>query len=172
MKNLELKMLIAKYKLYSITWKFKFFTTGVGRSDWSFKAKILVKVITKVKYFSKKYKNVLGSINLKTPVIPPLFYSNKFASDFKDKAELFVSFSEKKCSLIKNDSKLPPWLHFLTDKRLLMVKIVNTDMLKIIQNLNPNKIYDEDKISVRMFKLCGSSMWRPLEFKFSNCLEN
>ena len=70
-------------------------------------------VITKVKYFSKKYKNVLGSIkfflnNLKTPVIPPLFYSNKFASDFKDKAELFVSFSAKKCSLIKNDSKLAP----------------------------------------------------------------
>ena len=110
--------------------------------------------------------------NRKTPVIPPLFHSNKFVSDFKEKAELFISFSAKKCSLIKNDSKLPPRLPFLTDKRLLMVKFVNTDMLKIIQNLNPNKAHDDDKISIRMFKICGSSMCRSLEFKFSNCLEN
>ena len=28
----------------------------------------------------------------KTPCIPPLFYDNKFITDFKEKAELFNSF--------------------------------------------------------------------------------
>ena len=53
--------------------------------------------------------------NRKRPVIPPLFHSNRFATDFKEKTELFISFFAKQCSLIKNDSKLPPRLHFLTD---------------------------------------------------------
>ena len=51
------------------------------------------------------------------PVIPPLFHSNKFITDVKEKAELFNTFFAKQCSLIKNDSKLPLGLHFLTDKR-------------------------------------------------------
>ena len=87
-------------------------------------------------------------------VIPPLFHNSKFITDFKEKAELFNSFFAKQCSLIKNESKLPPRLHFLTDKRLSMVKFVNNDILKIIQNLNPNKAHGHDKISIRMLKLC------------------
>ena len=55
--------------------------------------------------------------NRKIPVIPPLFHNNKFVTDFKEKAELFNSFFTKQYSLIKNGSKLPPQLHFLTDKR-------------------------------------------------------
>ena len=78
--------------------------------------------------------------NRKIPVIPPLFHNNKFVTDFKEKAELFNSFFAKQCSLIKNDSKLPPRLHFLTDKRLSTIKFVDTDILKIIRNLNPNKL--------------------------------
>ena len=45
--------------------------------------------------------------NRKIPVIiPPLFYHNKFVTDFKEKGELFNSFFAKQRSLIKNDSKL------------------------------------------------------------------
>ena len=84
--------------------------------------------------------------NRKIPVIPPLFHNNKFFTDFKVEAELFNSFFPKQCSLIKNDSKLPPRLQFLTDKRLSTVKFVNTDTSKIIQHLNPNKAHGHDKI--------------------------
>ena len=95
--------------------------------------------------------------NRKIPVIPPLFHNNKFATDFKEKAELFNSFFAKQCSLIKNYSKLPPRLRFLTDKRLSTIKFVDTDILKIIRNLNLNKAHGHDKISIRMLKICDNS---------------
>ena len=106
--------------------------------------------------------------NRKIPVIPPLFHNNKFVTDFKEKAELFNSFFAKQCSLIKNDSKLPPRLRFLTDKRLSTIKFVDTDILKIIRNLNPNKAHGHDKISIRMLKICDNSICRPLELIFNN----
>ena len=110
--------------------------------------------------------------NRTIPVIPPLFHNNKFVIYFKEKAELCNYFFAKKCSLIKNDSKLPPRLHFLTDKRLSTVKFVNTDILKIIQNLNPNKAHGHDKISIQMLKICGNSLCRSLELIFNDCLVN
>ena len=97
----------------------------------------------------------------KIPVIPPLFHSNRFVTDFKEKAEIFNSFFAKQCSLIKNERKLPPRLHFLTDKRLSIIKFVNNDILKVVQTLNPNKAHGHDKISIRLLKLCGDSLCRP-----------
>ena len=98
--------------------------------------------LSTVQKSSKVYWTLLKIFlnNRKIPVIPPLFHNNKFVTDFKEKAELFNSLFAKQCSLIKNDSKLPPRLHFLTDKRLSTIKFVDTDILKIIRNLNPNKL--------------------------------
>ena len=100
--------------------------------------------------------------NRKIPVIPPLFHNNKFVTDFKEKAELFNSFFAKQCSSNKIDSKLPPRFCFLTDKRLSTVNFVNTDILKIIQNINTNKAHGHDKMSIRMLKICENSICRPL----------
>ena len=52
-----------------------------------------------------------------------------------------------------------------TDRHLSTVKFVNTDKLKIIQNLNPNKAHGHDKISIQILKICGNS-----ELIFNNCL--
>ena len=110
--------------------------------------------------------------NRQRPVIPKLFHNNKFGTDFKEKVELFNSFFAKQCSLIKNESKLPARLHFITDKRLSTVIFVSNDILKIIQNRNPNKGHVHDKISIRMLKICGDSLCRPLELIFIHCLAN
>ena len=53
-----------------------------------------------------------------------------------------------------------------------MVKFVNNDKLKIIQNLNPNKAHVHDKINIQMLKLCGDSLCRPLELISNDCLGN
>ena len=43
-------------------------------------------------------------------------------------------------------------------------------MLKIIQNLNPNKAHGHAKISIRMLKICENSISRPLELISNDCL--
>ena len=46
------------------------------------------------------------------------------------------------------------------------------DICKIIKNLDPNKAHSHDMISIRMIKLCGISICKPLEIIFQNCLRS
>ena len=108
--------------------------------------------------------------NKKIPLIPPLFHENRFITDFKEKAEPFNSFFAKQCSLIRNDSELPTSLTFNTDNRLSTVSFSHKDVDKSIQNSNPNKAQDHDNISIRMLKICGSTIYRPLEIIFKEAL--
>ena len=105
------------------------------------------------------------------PLIPPWFHENKFVTDFKKKAELFNAFFAKQCSLTKNSSKLPLHLHYLTDNRLSSVSFSQDGIAKIIQNLDPNKAHGSDNVSIRMLKICGSSIYKPLEMIFKQCIE-
>ena len=45
------------------------------------------------------------------------------------------------------------------------------NIAKIIQNLDPNKAHGHDNISIRMLKICGSSIYRPLEMILNFCIE-
>ena len=56
--------------------------------------------------------------NKKIPIIALLFHENKFATDFKEKAELFNAFFDKQCSLIDTNSNLPNQWIYSTEKRL------------------------------------------------------
>ena len=141
------------------------------------KQKYFLRVKQKLNIIQKITKAYWGLLkfflnNSKIPVIPPLFHNNKFITDFKEKAELFISFFRKQCLLTKNNSKLPPRRHFLTVKRSSTVKFVNTDTLKIIKNLNSKKAHGHDKISIRMLKICRKSLCRPLELLFNDCVTN
>ena len=53
-----------------------------------------------------------------------------------------------------------------------MLKFLNTNILKIIQSLNPSKAHGHDKISIWMLKICEKSICRPLELMFNDCLAN
>ena len=55
--------------------------------------------------------------NKNIPLITPLFHSNRFISDFKDKAELLIEFFSNQYSLINNNSKLLTNLNHVTDRR-------------------------------------------------------
>ena len=41
----------------------------------------------------------------------------------------------------------------------------------IINKLDPNEAQGHDMISISMLKLCGDSIWKPLEIIFKNCLK-
>ena len=57
-----------------------------------------------------------------------------------------------------------------TDNRLFTVTFWHYDVGKIIQNLNPNKPHGHDNISIRMLKICDSSIYKPLYFIFKETL--
>ena len=43
------------------------------------------------------------------------------------------------------------------------------DITKLIQNLDPNKAHGHDQISIRMLKICGNTICKPLECIFQKC---
>ena len=92
-------------------------------------------------------------------------------TDFKEKAEFFNSHFATQCSLISNSSKLPSHIQYLTDNRLSCVSFSHDKIAKVIQNLDPNKAHGHDNISIRMLKVCGPSIYKPLEIIFDQCLE-
>ena len=71
---------------------------------------------------------------------------------------------------MNNAGKLPSNFMLYTDNRLSTVTFSQDDIGKIIQNLNPNKAHGHDNISIRMLKICGSSIYGPLELIFKEAL--
>ena len=51
---------------------------------------------------------------------------------------------------------------FRNDKSVSTAFFMSYDILKIIQNSNPDKIYGHDRICTRMLKVCGNSICKPL----------
>ena len=128
--------------------------------------------LTNAKKSSKAYWSVLKSFlnNKKILLFPPLFYENCFITNFKENAELFNSFFADQFSLMSNGSKLPSNFTLYTDNRLSTVTFSQDDIGKISQNLNTNKAHSHDNISIRMLKICVSSIYGPIEFIFKEAL--
>ena len=122
---------------------------------------------------SKTYWSILKNFlnNNKIPCIPPLFHENKFITNFEEKAELFNTFFANQCTLLNNSSVLPNNLVKLTNKSLHRVSFSTDCISKIINNLDPNKAYGHDMLSVRMIKLCGNSICKPLSIILNDFLK-
>ena len=85
-------------------------------------------------------------------LIPPLLVNNSFVTDFKEKANLFNEYFCKQCTPVANDSTLTPFLE-TSNEILSYLKIIASDIGKIIKALNLNKAHGHDDISIRMLKL-------------------
>ena len=122
---------------------------------------------------SKVYWSIFKSFLIgKFPCIPPLFENNEYITDFKKKKELFNSFFTNQYSLINNNSQLPRTFSYKTNERLYSIKINDDDILKIITKLDPNKAHGHDKMSIRMIKICSSSICKPLRLIFNHCIDS
>ena len=86
------------------------------------------------------------------------------------KPNFLMHFFAKECSLI-NSSKLPSHLNYLIDNRSSSVSFSQDDIAKIMQTLDLNNAYGHDDISIRMLKICGFSIYKPLEMIFEKCSE-
>ena len=121
----------------------------------------------------KKYWSLLKIIlNGKTiPCIPPIYHNDKFVSDIKKKCGLFNSYFAEQCTPLVNNSKLPSVLTVHTESLLESFYFSADHIGDIIKKLDSNKAHGHDMISICMLKLCGDSIWKPLEIILINCLK-
>ena len=129
--------------------------------------------LAKQKSNPKTYWSVLKRFlnNKKIPCILSLFHENKLVTDFSEKAEIFNSYFAKQCSLINSDSSLPCEIIKKTNNSLYSVRFSTEDILQIINSLDSNKVHGHDEISIRMLKICGFSVCRPLQIIYKSCLD-
>ena len=129
--------------------------------------------LVKQKSNPKTYWSVLKRFwnNKKIPCIPSQFHENKLVTDFREKAENFNFFFAKQCSLINSDSSLPCEIIKKTNNSLYSVRFSTEEILQIINNFDSNKAHGHDEISIRMLKICRSSVSRPLQIIYKSCLE-
>ena len=66
---------------------------------------------------------------------------------------------------------LPTYQPQLTNKCLNSIHFSSSNIAKIITHLDPNKAHDHDMLSIRMIKLCGNSICKPLSMIFNDCLD-
>ena len=123
---------------------------------------------------AKTYCSILKSLlnNKKIPSIPPLFHQNKYVTDVKKKAELLNCFFAKQCSIMNNSSELPSNVWKKTDKSISTVTFTSDAIATLMQNFDPNKAHDHDMLSIRMLKLCGKSICKPLDLIFQSCIKH
>ena len=111
----------------------------------------------------KSYWSILKTFlnNKKIPRIPSLIHQDKFVTDFKEKANIFNNFFANQYSIVSNNSELPVTLTRKTHESLSTIDFSTDDILKIIRNLDPDKSHGHDMISIRMIKICDTSICRP-----------
>ena len=82
----------------------------------------------------------------------------------------FNEFFTQQCTTIENGRNLPNDLVFETTERILPFSIFKDEITKIIKSLGPNKAHGHNGISIRMLKLCTSSISKPLFLLFKHSL--
>ena len=123
---------------------------------------------TGAKFFWSSYKRLIN--NKKNTNIPPLLENGSFISNFKEKAKAFNKLFAGHCKIFDNDSVLPPNPTPRTINRLGDVVIQVTDIISIIDKLNPKKAHGIDGISIELIKKCKNEIALPLKIIFEKCL--
>ena len=126
--------------------------------------------LTSTKTYWSILKLFLNNKNI--PCIPSLFHQNKYITKCKDKVELFNNFFANQCFLINNYSVFPSLVFKQTENVISYIDFGSDGTAKIINNFDPNKANGHDMISIRMLKICGNSIYKPLQLIFRYSIEN
>ena len=119
---------------------------------------------------SKTYWSIMKTFfnGKKVSVIPHLLFNGAFATDFQEKSNIFNSFFANQCTLVSNNSVLPSEYTYMTKEHIQSITFTESDVIKIIRDLDVNKAHGHDNISIRMIKLCTYSVAHPLTLIFQN----
>ena len=101
------------------------------------------------------------------PAILPILIENKLETDLFKKTNYLNKFFAPKCALLSNSSSLPSSHDLETEARLTSINFSDNDILKIIRSLDLNKAHAHGDIFVRMVKICGDSIKKPLSIILS-----
>ena len=109
---------------------------------------------------AKSYWSILKTLynGKKTPLIPPILINNKLISNFKEKANHFNAFFASQCTPVSNNSTLPLVRTHVTNASLSSISLNDQDILKIIHSLHINIAHGYDDMSIRLLKICDSSI--------------
>ena len=66
---------------------------------------------------------------------------------------------------------VPVFINIETRKMILSLEFCVDHIVKITRSLNQSKAHGHDEISIRMIKLCASSLSKPIHLILRNCLE-
>ena len=97
---------------------------------------------------------------------------SQLVTDFLVKANLFNDYFSQQCTTVDNDSSIPPNITFAMKQKLPTSEICTDNIVKIIKSLDPNKAHENSEISIRMIKLCASSVAKPSSILVRNCFKN
>ena len=115
------------------------------------KTNIIPKCLTNliILTYSPENKKVLKMFlnNIKTPIIPPLFYENRLLTDFTNKL-FYLTFFLKQCTVHNNGSNTSSELLLKTYLFLSNISFSSDEILQIIQNLKAQKAHGSDRISI------------------------
>ena len=120
---------------------------------------------------SKKYWTAMRKILKKkiTSVIPPILFNGLFILSSGEKGSIFNEYFKDQCTTIVTSSTLPP-LTKSTNLSLKKITFNKQSILNHIEKLNVSKAHGHDSISIRMIKMGGRSIARPLFIIFKNCI--
>ena len=86
-------------------------------------------------------------------------------------AELFNNFFANQCSQINSSSWFPSVLFKWVENVIFSIIFGSDNIAKIIQKLDLNNAHGHDMISIRMFKICVDSIYKPLQLIFRSCIK-
>ena len=99
------------------------------------------------------------------------YFTFKYATDFKDKVDMFDFFIAQQRSLINTLSKLPFTFLKRTERVISSIWISSNYIVKINRDLDPTKGHDHNMISIYTLKICGKSTSKPLKIIFKSCIK-
>ena len=159
-KNVAFKNYRNNSGIIDLKCRLKYLQTYLNASIEVAKEKYCHNTVNKLMNTQENYKSYWSLLkiflnNMKIPIIPPLFYKNRFITDFKEKVQHFNIFFSEQCFLIPNISSLLADVNCITDKRLSTVTFSARGIRKTIQNLDSNKAHRHDNMKYSHAK----NMW-------------